>query len=50
MNNDEYFGMEIGYDKNASLGTFSPQYNGSISGVIWKGEGDQKKRKYNFFL
>lgn len=47
-NADEYFGMQLGYDKNASLGTFSPQHNGNISGTIWKSEGDQKKRKYDF--
>jgi RHS repeat-associated protein len=48
-NNDQYFGMELGYDKNASLGTFATlQYNGNIAGMIWKGEGDQAKRKYDF--
>ena len=47
-NSDQYFGMEMGYDKNADLGTFSPIYNGNISGMIWKGEGDQAKRKYDF--
>jgi RHS repeat-associated protein len=47
-NSDQYFGMELGYDKNASLGTFSPLYNGNISGMLWKGEGDQAKRKYDF--
>jgi RHS repeat-associated protein len=48
VNNDQYFGMELGYDKHAALGTFSPQYNGNISGSLWKSEGDQQKRKYNF--
>lgn len=47
-NNDQYFGMELGYDKNASFGTFLPKYNGNISGTIWKSEGDQQKRKYDF--
>jgi len=47
-NNDQYFGMQLGYDKNGSLGTFAPQYNGNISGTIWKSEGDQQKRKYDF--
>ena len=47
-NSDQYFGMELGYDGNASLGTFSPQYNGNISGMLWKGEGDQAVRKYDF--
>lgn len=47
-NSDQYFGMQLGYDKNGSLGTFTPLYNGNISGTIWKSEGDQQKRKYNF--
>jgi len=40
--------MELGYDKNASFGTFTPQYNGNMAGVLWKGESDQAKRKYDF--
>jgi RHS repeat-associated protein len=48
VNSDQYFGMELAYDKNASFGSFSPQYNGNIGGTLWKGEGDQQKRKYNF--
>lgn len=47
-NSDQYFGMELGYDKNASLGTFTSQYNGNIAGTLWKSEGDQEKRKYDF--
>jgi RHS repeat-associated protein len=47
-NSDQYFGEEFGYDKNAGLGSFTAQYNGNLSGVIWKGEGDQTKRKYDF--
>lgn len=47
-NNDQYFGMELGYDKHGSLGTFAPQYNGNIGGTLWKSEGDQQKRKYDF--
>lgn len=47
-NNDEYFGMELGYDKHPGLGTFAPQYNGNISGTLWKSQGDQHKRKYDF--
>lgn len=47
-NSDQYFGMELGYDKNASFGTFTPQYNGDIAGMLWKGESDQAKRKYDF--
>jgi RHS repeat-associated protein len=47
-NQDHYFGMELGYDKNPVAGTFSSVYNGNISGTIWKSEGDGKKRKYDF--
>ena len=47
-NNDQYFGMQSGYDKSGSLGTFIPKYDGNISGIIWKSEGDQQKRKYDF--
>ena len=48
-NSDQYFGMQLGYDKDGALGTFSnKQYNGNIGGTIWKSEGDQQKRKYDF--
>lgn len=47
-NNDDYFGLQIGYDKNAVLGTFSPSYSGNLGGILWKSEGDGQKRKYNF--
>ncbi|AXY78527.1 hypothetical protein D3H65_05345 [Paraflavitalea soli] len=47
-NSDQYFGLELGYDKNGSLGTFTPQYNGNISGALWKSEGDQQRRKQDF--
>ncbi|MEP7373201.1 MAG: DUF6443 domain-containing protein [Chitinophagaceae bacterium] len=47
-NSDQYFGMQLGYDRNGGLGTFVPRYNGNISGTIWKSEGDQQKRKYDF--
>jgi RHS repeat-associated protein len=47
-NSDQYFGLELGYDKNGSLGSFTPQYNGNISGALWKSEGDQQRRKQDF--
>jgi len=47
-NADQYFAMELGYDKNPSFGNFTPLYNGNISGMVWKSEGDQQKRKYDF--
>jgi RHS repeat-associated protein len=47
-----YFGMELGYDKTASIiGTTSyltPAYNGNIAGEIWKSAGDTVGRKYDF--
>jgi RHS repeat-associated protein len=47
-NANQYFGMQLGYDKNGTLSTFVPQYNGNIGGTLWKSEGDQQKRKYDF--
>jgi RHS repeat-associated protein len=47
-----YFGMELGYDKTASIiGTTSylqPAYNGNIAGTVWKSAGDGVGRKYDF--
>jgi RHS repeat-associated protein len=47
-----YFGFELGYDKAGAIlnGTTyaNPQYNGNISGTIWKSKGDSEKRKYDF--
>lgn len=47
-NTSNYFGFDLGYDKNGILGNYTPQYNGNISGTIWKSKGDQQKRKYDF--
>jgi RHS repeat-associated protein len=48
-NIDEYFAMEIGYDRNpTSAGTFLPVYNGNISGLLWKSQSDQLRRKYDY--
>ncbi len=44
-----WFGFDLGYDKHGTWGTFTPQYNGNISGTIWKSKGDGEKRKYDFF-
>ena len=47
-----YFGFEVGYDNPASsiAGTnySNPQFNGNLSGMMWKSAGDQKQRKYDF--
>lgn len=48
-NADQYFAMELGYDKDPSMGsTGTKQYNGNISSILWKSEGDQQRRKYDF--
>lgn len=47
-----YFGMELAYDKTASVVSGSSyaasQYNGNITGTIWKSKGDGVSRKYDF--
>lgn len=47
-----YFGFETGFDNPASSvpGTNynTPEYNGNLSGVMWKTAGDQKAKKYDF--
>ncbi|MBS1755984.1 MAG: hypothetical protein JSU03_01770, partial [Bacteroidetes bacterium] len=44
-----YFGFDLGYDKNGVLGSYAnPQYNGNIEGTVWKSAGDGEKRKYDF--
>ena len=47
-----YFAMELGYDKTASVagttGYLTPQYNGNIEGTVWKSKGDGINRKYDF--
>ncbi len=49
-NSKAYFGFELGYDKDPSLGTWKAgfQHNGNIAGMLWKSEGDQAKRRYNY--
>ena len=45
------FGFELGYDKltnNASRNFTAAQYNGNISGMVWKSDGDDVRRKYDF--
>jgi len=49
---NNYFGMELGYDKATSIaGTTSyanPTFNGNIAGTVWKSAGDGVGRKYDF--
>ncbi len=46
------FGFELGYDKltNSSGRNFSnaAQYNGNITGMVWKSDGDDVRRMYSF--
>ena len=45
------FGFELGYDKtdNAAGNSYAtPQFNGNISGMTWKSDGDDVRRKYDF--
>ncbi len=45
---DRYFGMQLGYDKDG-FGTFAKkEYNGNISGSIWRSAGDGVDRKYEY--
>jgi RHS repeat-associated protein len=49
-NTDNYFGFELGYDKNSTLGSGwnAFQLNGNIAGMIWKSTGDDAIRRYDF--
>ncbi|MBS1574739.1 MAG: hypothetical protein JST09_05500, partial [Bacteroidetes bacterium] len=48
-NSDRYFALELGYDKDPTIGTNpTKQYNGNIGSMLWKSEGDQHRRKYDF--
>jgi RHS repeat-associated protein len=48
----KFFAEEIGYDKTTAAATgtnyLNPQYNGNLSGVLWKSRGDGINRKYDF--
>ncbi len=48
-----YFGFDLGYDKTANglinnQSYQAPQYNGNISGSVWKSRGDGEKRRFDF--
>ncbi|HLO80580.1 MAG TPA: hypothetical protein VK166_06460, partial [Chitinophagaceae bacterium] len=47
-----FFGFELGYDKletgTANISFGQEQYNGNISGMIWRSGSDLVRRKYNF--
>ncbi len=45
------FGFELGYDKligSSGRNFTAAQYNGNIAGMVWKSDGDDVKRKYDF--
>ncbi|MBK7885186.1 MAG: hypothetical protein IPJ81_16390 [Chitinophagaceae bacterium] len=44
---DHYFGMYLGYD-NKDAKFAAAQFNGNLTGIIWKGQGDNNPRKYNY--
>jgi RHS repeat-associated protein len=51
QNSTTKFGFELGYDKttnSAGRNFTAGQYNGNITGMIWKSDGDDVKRKYDF--
>ncbi|MBO9572666.1 MAG: hypothetical protein J7497_10745, partial [Chitinophagaceae bacterium] len=53
---NNYFGFDLGYDKNgitptggSSLGAYAAtQFNGNITGMVWKSTGDDEIRKYDY--
>lgn len=49
--NNTKFGFELGYDKpsNKTGENFNAiQWNGNIAGIVWKSDGDDVRRKYDF--
>jgi RHS repeat-associated protein len=48
---NNYFGFELGYDKKANQANVDfkeAQFNGNISGMVWRSKGDGVQRKYDF--
>ncbi len=49
---NNYFGMELGYDKSTSVAPgnsyTTQQYTGNIEGTVWKSAGSGVNRKYDF--
>ena len=44
---DHYFGISLGYLSNSNQFTQS-QYNGMITGAVWKTQGDNKPKKFDY--
>jgi RHS repeat-associated protein len=49
---NNYFGMELGYDKTSSAAPGNsyilPEYNGNAEGAVWKSAGSGINRKYDY--
>lgn len=44
-----HFGFYLGYERDADkFTTAQPQWNGNIRGVIWRSQGDNTPRKYDY--
>ncbi|MEO7049104.1 MAG: DUF6443 domain-containing protein [Ferruginibacter sp.] len=52
VNTNEFFGMELAYDKTTASATgtsyAASQFNGNIAGTLWKSAGDGVNRQYDF--
>lgn len=44
---EHYFGMYMGYDNRDNMFS-APQYNGNLTGTIWKTQGDNMPRRYDY--
>ncbi|MCX6319299.1 MAG: DUF6443 domain-containing protein [Bacteroidetes bacterium] len=44
---EHYFGMYLGYDNRDNRFT-AAQYNGNLTGAIWKTQGDNMPRRYDY--
>jgi len=44
---NQFFGLYLGYDNRDNQFT-DKQYNGAITGVIWKSQGDNSMRRYDY--
>ncbi|HWR31988.1 MAG TPA: hypothetical protein VN451_00565, partial [Chitinophagaceae bacterium] len=55
-NTSYWFGFDLGYDKTtiqaigaSSIGSYAAQqFNGNITGTVWKSKGDNEIRKYDY--
>jgi RHS repeat-associated protein len=50
-NDGVLFGFELGYDKKINMtgqNFNNSEYNGNIAGMIWKSDGDDIRRKYDY--